>query len=356
MLNEWQTLTPARRGLLLGLAALLLLATLHFILSTAYLPFDVRQSSTWAWDFRNNLWGPAHLLLAGESPYRIDRLYDANSVWLPMVIGTFFAAGALPLPVAANLWLVLCLGALAGVLLLSMRQAQPAPLWLALCLGAVLLFPPLVSHVLLGQYSLVAVLLCLLAAEGLRRGLALPWLALLLALAAGKPQLVLLVLPGLLAALHQRGGGRSAGYFALWLALWCALLTLPLWLAFPGWLEGFLWAQGRNAVWLQPSLLFWLRAMAGTAGSLLWALLALAALAVTVRRWRRIPPDAAMRQTLALTVIITPYVWSWDFVLLLPLLIRALFGVQTRAARLVWAAGYAALWLALLAVRLAAQT
>jgi hypothetical protein len=41
--------------------------------------------------------------------------------------------------------------------------------------------------------------------------------------------------------------------------------------------------------------------------------------------WARLPKREAAAWSLALTTLITPYVWSWDFVLLIPLLVIYLF-------------------------------
>jgi hypothetical protein len=36
-----------------------------------------------SWDFRNNLWGPAHLLVQGQSPYRLELFFErGNPVWM----------------------------------------------------------------------------------------------------------------------------------------------------------------------------------------------------------------------------------------------------------------------------------
>ena len=48
-------------------------------------------------DFYNELWGPAYLLVNGQSPYDTPILDPVlPAVWLPMAIGFFFPLGWLP--------------------------------------------------------------------------------------------------------------------------------------------------------------------------------------------------------------------------------------------------------------------
>lgn len=84
------------RLVLVGLVALSVLS--------AAVWFIITQSFT-NWDFRNNLWGPTHLLLTGRSPYIISQLFTgSNSVWLPTSIGAYLPLGLLPEAQATNLW------------------------------------------------------------------------------------------------------------------------------------------------------------------------------------------------------------------------------------------------------------
>jgi hypothetical protein len=361
MLNEFTELTPLRRLFVVLVALVCLAAVLHFIVSETYLPVDVRGGENWGWDFRNNLWSPAYLLLQGKSPYRIDQLYDANSVWLPMAIGLFLPFGLLSLAIAKNIWFVLSGAALVVILALSIRVSKPNPLLLALCLVGLLIFPPLVSHMLVGQFSLMTVLLALLAAELLARGYAPGWMALPVALALSKPQLAVLLLPGLLVGCYRRGGWREVAIFLAAVAGWSLLLSLPLWIGFPGWIDGFIWALTRNAAWIQPSTLEVLRTTlinAGVAGwetiaLILWGILFALALFLTGWLWRKLPAHQAMMWTLALTILVTPYVWTWDFVLMLPLLVHTLFNHTSRIARAVWIFGFALTLGLVLQVRIA---
>jgi len=304
-----------------------------------------------AWDFRNNLWSPTHLLVTGRSPYRIDQLFDANSVWLPMVVGVGFPLGYLTEQVATNLYRVLSLLVYMGVLILSIRQPKPRPTVLILGLLTATVWPPLVAHAVLGQYSLWVVLWCLLAAESLGRRWDYVWAAALLALALVKPQLVILAGPGVAVALWRVGGWSRLLRFGVALLLACVGFSSPVWLGYPDWFEGFLWALNRNQAWAFPSSLQVLQAWFGDgAGGLLWGILVLMLFGVAMRLWWRLPAPAAMRWSLALTPLITPYVWSWDAVLLLPLLLHTLFWVNGWA-RGFWMLNYAVSFVGIMLIR-----
>ncbi len=80
-----------------------------------------------AWDFRNNLWAPAHLLVGGRSPYLIESLFPgSNAVWMPTVIGAFFPLGWLTESQATALWVVISAGAYLSLIILSSGKARPA--------------------------------------------------------------------------------------------------------------------------------------------------------------------------------------------------------------------------------------
>ena len=101
-----------------------------------------------AWDFRNNLWGPARLLLQGEMPYDPQALEGLSaewgvpfhlSIWFPTIVGLGLPLGAVPLPNAANIWLFLSLTASLVTVGLVHRVSGPddSPrILLSLALGA----------------------------------------------------------------------------------------------------------------------------------------------------------------------------------------------------------------------------
>ena len=311
----------------------------------------VRTNQRVLWDFRNNLWAPAHLLWQGNSPYQIQSLFpNSNAVWFPPVISFFFLLGALPKAPASMLWMVsnvLVLFVLIGLA----AGKRPLPLRLAFALLASFLFFPTVTHLRLGQFSLMMTLCLLLAAHFLQAGSA-AGAGLNLALVLAKPQLLILVLPGLFQGAWQRAGWRGAWRLALWSGAFVLLLLLPLFVRYPGWLPDFRLALHHNPSWLQPSLWQLLPRWWGWPGWLVAGLALLLALVANVLIWRRLPLTEAMAWSLALTPLVTPYVWSWDFVLLLPLFLQSLFRVRSKPALLALVVGYGLGWGTAVAVAL----
>jgi len=197
----------------------------------------------------------------------------------------------------------------------------------------------------LEQYTLLAVLLLLLAAHLVAAG-RFAWAGLLLAPVLAKPQLAPLVLPGLWLASWRRGGWRGALALPGAAALGGALLTLPLWIGYPNWIPDFLEGFRRNPPWQQPTLfgLFQIWWGPGWAAWLVPGLLALGLLGLNMWLWHRYPPREVLPWSLALTTLASPYIWTWDFVLFLPLLYRCLMRQRSRPAKVLWAVGLLLCW------------
>lgn len=298
-----------------------------------------------AWDFRNNLWGPAHLLLRGKDPYSLEALAQLSadwgvpffrSVWFPAVIGVGLPLGALPLPAAANIWLLISLAAaLASEVLVytgtTRRQQSRDLVMVAL---AVMVFAPLYAHLNQGQASLVVLASCVIAWALLEREQP-TWAGVFLSLGWAKPQLVLLVWPALawLAVKRGRGGSFLLGWFAS-----SVVQTIPLWVLQPSWPAGYLEALRSNPTWLQPNIYSVVAHWSGS--QVLGWMVALVALGAAgfwlASLWRHASSLAALTWTLALTPILSPYTWSYDQVLLLPLLVLTLSQDSRRLPRIVW--------------------
>lgn len=188
--------------------------------------FATPPLSACSWDFRNNLWGPAYLLLHNMSPYKLKVLFpNAIAVWFPPGIGAFLPLGLLDCLVAAKIWLILSVTALFGILWLCTENSRPTPGVFAACLLAIFLFPPLYTHLELGQFSIILTLLILFVVSRYSR----PW-SMFLALALGltKPQLGVLIYPGLLFQQFRSYGVRGAYRHGFILLAVCLLLTCLL--------------------------------------------------------------------------------------------------------------------------------
>jgi hypothetical protein len=275
-------------------------------------------------------------------------LLQANPpVWFPSAVGLLFPLGWLDLRLAANLWF---LGNVALVILLLGEYREGSSFPLAATLLA-LLFPPLLIHFWLGQYTLLAAALLVLAAR-LVADQRFLLAGLVVAPALAKPQLAVLALPGLWLAAWRGGRQRGLLLFPAAVLVGTAALTVPLWIAHPNWFPDFLRTLQANPSWLQPTLFTVLRGLLGPAGTWLAGLVALGALAVNLWLWWKYPAQEVVPWSLALTTLATPYLWTWDVVLMLPLLIRSVQRQRALAARALWGGGVAVLWGALLTIRL----
>lgn len=331
-----------------GVAAVFLI----FLVITELGWFVIFNTTVSGWDFRNNLWSPSYLLLHGQSPYKIEVLFDSsNAVWMPMVIGAFFPLGFLPLQQASNLWLVANSLGLLLLVWLSSGLRRPPMLILAIALVATYLFPPVISHLQLGQFS-IGITLLFLVATIWHDQLPLPFSALLLAIALSKPQLAILVLPGLLVSIYKRKGAQQTALLVVLLLAVILALTIPLFIASPSWYVDFVTELQQNPSWVHPSSLTVLTSLSQRFGPILWAVMALMVFIFNIWLWIMLPSRVAVLWSLAFTPLVTPYVWSWDFIMILPLFVSSLFQVKTSRAFWLLLLGYSFCWALIVKVAL----
>jgi hypothetical protein len=217
---------------------------------------------------------------------------------------------------------------------------------------AFFLFPATVAHLRLGQFTLIATWLWLQIIS-FECPVANPKISLLIALSLSKPQLNILVLPGLCVAYIHRYGLKQTAHLLGWLTFWIILSTLPFFIAHPLWLQDFMAAQRSNpSTWLQPSLFLLLRLHFGTLGGVISAFIASMIIGLTVWLWLRQSNYTAMLWSLALTPLITPYVWSWDFVMIAPLWINTVFRLTTLKRQLFLGVAYLGCWVGMMSIEL----
>lgn len=292
-----------------------------FILATAATFFVLIHVTGSRVDFYNELWGPAHLLMRGQSPYNTSSLQaELPAVWLPMSIGFFSFLGLFSEQVALRIWFFLSLVQLSLMVWWVMGSAHSV---FVTPLVAVLayFFPPTINHFMLGQFS-ITVLFCLLAAAYFAEKDC-SWLAaLFLALGLSKPQLGILAVIGLSIFYFHRSGFKRLILFGSQVILACMLLCLPLFIAYSKWIPDWIESTRSNRyAWLHPSLLAEFQRIMGSWGVVIWVIVLIAVVILTYRIWLENSAVNAMIWSLAFTTLITPYIWSWDFVLLLPLLV-----------------------------------
>ncbi|MFO7681589.1 MAG: glycosyltransferase family 87 protein [Chloroflexota bacterium] len=323
---------------LLAVASLLLLSWLS------------KQLHLTSWDFRNNLWSPATLLVSGKSPYAIQTISpDGNAVWFPVAIGAFLPLGWLSLSYASVIWLFLNIGLIIVLVVMAANGEKPRIFPFAMGLLIIFLHPRVIAHLQLGQYTVFATTMFLLAAYAVSNKKIL-LAAFLVAIALAKPQLGFLVVPGIAVACFKLYGLRKAIQYLVYLSLITLLFSLPLFVGYRNWIPDFVTALQHNPGWAQPSFLSVLQNFAGVSAVLVWLLFALMFFSANIWLWYRLPPLDVIYWSMALTPLITPYVWSWDFVMMLPLFVRVLYELRRRWSYLVLLGGYVIMWWLMLQV------
>lgn len=313
--------------------------------------FVMESKNTFGWDFRNNLWGPAYLLSQKISPYRVDILFDlGNAVWMPMVIVPFFPLGLLPLQQASNIWLAINILCLILIVWLASDASRFNLRFAAIATAIYTLFPPTISHFRLGQITLLITLIFLVVVlsedtiPGLLSGF-------LIAIGLSKPQLAILVLPGFLFHKIKEEGGIKTFKFIVLLIISSLMLTVPLFLVSPGWLTDFMSALQKNPSWAHPSSMSVLRDVVPAYGTAIWILWACVVFILNIWVWKIKPKQEAVLWSLALTPLISPYIWTWDFVVILPLFIHTLHHARHKASLTILHAGYLVCWVLIVAAQ-----
>jgi len=155
----------------------------------------------------------------------------------------------------------------------------------------------------------------------------------LFTIALVKPQLCVMVLPSAVYFLLLRRGWRDVIKLFLMICIFAFTLTIPLWISNPKWTSDFLTNLKVNPQWLQPALISLLYTKFGKLGLIEWFFLFTATLIISLRLWTKNDPKQAVLWSMALTTIVGPYVWSWDFILLLPLIIDTAIRLTNTLAR-----------------------
>jgi hypothetical protein len=280
-------------------------------------------------DFYNELWGPASLLVQGKSPYNTASLNPVlPAAWFPMAIGFFFPLGWLSEEHALQVWYVFNI--LEVCLIVYLAQGKSHNLYNTIVLALICFFFPLtLNHINIGQISITVTLCWVLAIYFL--GQDRQWLsAFCIALALSKPHLGLLAILGVSLHGYLRGGFRAM--LSAWMRIFamCLILCLPLFAAYPNWMPDAIVSMGKNPPWSYPSLYILFERFFAAWGHALWGFTTLIAIGVNFWLWKKLPLKNAAYWSLALAPLATPYVGSWDFVVLFPLLIHTYVNVNLK--------------------------
>ena len=138
---------------------------------------SLRESRQSYWDFRNNVWAVARLVLEGKAPEEEPNLTQLSSligeplargIWSPTVTLLTLPFGVMDWQSAGALWLILNIIAVWALVLMSARGRQSVAI-LVVIIGMVVVFPPTLSVLMLGQVSLLMTVINLLALRALAR-------------------------------------------------------------------------------------------------------------------------------------------------------------------------------------------
>jgi len=293
-------------------------------------------------DFYNELWGPASLLVRGQSPYDTSSLNPVlPAAWLPMAIGFFFPLGWIPEETALQVWYVFNILAIA--LIVYFAQGEKRALYNTAPLALACFFFPLTfNHINLGQFSITTALCWVFAVYFLEKDRR--WVAaFLIALALTKPHLGFLALLGLAYSDYRHNGLRAVFSFWAKVLAACLLMCVPLFVAYPNWIPDAIVSMGSNPPWSYPSLYILFERFLGNWGHLLWGITTLTVLGVNFWLWKECSLRVAVYWSLVLAPLATPYVGSWDFVILFPLLILTYVNAGWKGKAFIWIA-YGLAW------------
>lgn len=286
-------------------------------------------------DFYNELWGPAYLLVHGQNPYDTSSLDpELPAVWLPMAIGFFFPLGWLSETIALQVWYVFTI--LEICLIVYVVQGKKRNLYNTVALALICFFFPItLNHINLGQLSITVTLSWVLAAYFLEKDR--HWMAALcIALAMSKPHLGFLAILGLSFRYYIRGGFRLM--FSFWTRIFamCLILCIPLFIADPNWIPDLIINMRENPPWSYPSLYILFERFFGVWGYVLWGFSSLIVISATLWLWKKFSLKKAVYWSLALALLVTPYLGSWDFVVLFPLIVFTYVNVNWLRKGFLW--------------------
>jgi hypothetical protein len=177
--------------------------------------------------------------------------------------------------------------------------------------------------------------------------------ALFAALALSKPHLGILIMIGLSYRDYVQGRARQMLLSWLRIVVMCLILCLPLFVAYPGWIPDAIASMEKNPSWSYPSLYILFERFIGNWGHLLWGVMTLALIVLNSWLWNRLDLKKSIFWSLALAPLVTPYVGSWDFVVLFPLLILTYTDVDWKRKLLFWIA-YGVAWFGMARIQLLA--
>ncbi|TKJ31112.1 MAG: hypothetical protein CEE40_02325 [Chloroflexi bacterium B3_Chlor] len=274
-------------------------------------------------DFYYIAWRPGRALMQGQNPYQAPH-FLRYPLWT-LVLSLPLAW--LPLSIAMTSWTLLSEFAALGFLTATTRSLdwQLSPKAFGLLAVLSLIFRPSLASIVHGQYLFITLFfvgLSLLALHRKRNALA----GVCLAMSLLKPQLVFLVVAGLLAwTVVQRRWSAVVSFLSTALALVAVSHAF-----LPGWVDDWLLLinekQLQSKTFIVPSVWGLAHSLSSSQWVLVASILSLILLAALACLWWRHRNSMAYlplltAATIVVTQIVTPKAWNYDHtMLLLPLL------------------------------------
>jgi hypothetical protein len=197
---------------------------------------------------------------------------------------------------------------------------------------------------ILGQVDFLLIAAMLICAYMMEKDNALA-AALCFTMAFTKPQICFLAAPSVFIALILKGRWKYCLKIAALTGAFVCALTVPLWIVDSNWMGDFIGNIRSNPNWSQPALLTQLVIRFDRQGFILWFITAITLLVISTVLWIKLAPHQAVLWSLALTTVAAPYLWSWDFTLLIPLFVYTAARLTKLSTRLVLSSIWIAIFL-----------
>ena len=295
---------------------MLLLATFGFL--------DIWENGIYGSDF-SEIWAGPYVFVNGANPYdpkvwtaAIDALGVQHAGlpvfnypgWIPLILAPF---GALPLDIAARLWLgsTLFVGAVGLFVLLDQILGRRLPLAFTLFGFALVASEPGIVTFYSGQWDFLIVGLLSFMVLFLRRRMYAVSGA-FASIMIAKPQLFLVAVPGLFRIALRRGGRR---FIIAFLAI-TAVASVASTIAFPTWWDFYLDVPAQKAGDLRAAALpNGLRDIFGPAGLVAGVILDMLLVAIALRFTPR--GSSAVPVWIAASLVMAPYIFVYDHVIMI---------------------------------------
>ena len=144
-----------------------------------------------------------------------------------------------------------------------------------------------------------------------------------------KPQLSVLTLPIFLFSIITLKGWKETAALCVKSSVLLLLMITPLFVLYPAWFNDFILALSHNPKWEHPSLLHFLGQLNLAFAWTVTILLYLISLIALCKGMKKLGFKWSIAVSLALTPMVTPYIWSYDFIMVLPLFIHVFISLKT---------------------------